>query len=506
MTAGGDIARAGGLTVGQLLTRQARLTPHRRAVVQDGQALSYSSLNRRVNQLARTLGSLGVSRGGRFAILSENRIEYIEAAFAAAKLGATICALNWRLAASELLHCVALVDPAIVLVSPKFQGALRDTGWTGTSVVFGEEYEKRLVPADDSEPDDVAQAEDGLLILYTSGTTGLPKAAVISHRAEIARVAISRVDLNLSEGDGFIAWAPMFHMVSLEHTIHVLSVGGTVFVVDGADHKRLVDIVETERLWWLPLMPGMLDGFLDEVKRRGAKAKELRFVGGLADLLPPSTIADMSGILGARFWNTFGSTETGMMPVAGTTFGPGVSPPDVAKAHNAFYAFRLVDPGDGDVPAGEAGEIVVRGPSVFSGYWNAPAVNAEAFRGGWYHMGDLFIELPDGRLSYVDRSKYLIKSGGENIYPVEIERVLIGDPRVLEAVVVKRRDPKWGEVPVAFVVARDPDVTGEDLLQVCRENLSSYKLPREIRLLQSQNDFPRSTTGKVQRQVLEQWL
>jgi acyl-CoA synthetase (AMP-forming)/AMP-acid ligase II len=499
-------SRSGALTMGDLLAVQVRRAPQAIAIVEGSRERSYLEFNRSVNQLTYVLAARGVGRGARIAVLSENRIAYLEAAFAAAKLGAILCALNWRLVSQELAHCIQLVDPAVALVSARFRDALRDAGWGGSTVDLDDGYEALLAGADDAEPPVIAQPEDGLLILYTSGTTGLPKAAVISHRAELARLTVSRVDLDLREEDGFIAWAPMFHMVSLEHAMHVLCVGGKVFVVPGPEQGALIDIVERERLWWLPLMPGMLDGFLQEMHRRRARPKGVKLVGGLADLLPPQTIAETSALLDARFWNTFGSTETGMLPVAGTTFPPGEIPADVAKAHNSLYAWRLVDTADRDVAVGEPGEIVIRGPTVFSGYWNADEANASAFRGGWYHMGDMFIELPDGRLNYVDRTKYLIKSGGENIYPVEIERVLMADPGVVEAVVVKRRDAVWGETPVAFVVVRDESVTSDHLLQVCRRDLSSYKCPREIHILSSQDEFPRSTTGKVQRQVLEQWL
>ena len=180
-------------------------------------------------------------------------------------------------------------------------------------------------------------------------------------------------------------------------------------------------------------------------------------------------------------------------------------PADLAKAHGSNYLWRLVDADDRDVARGEPGEMAVRGPTVFSGYWAADDVNAREFRGGWFHMGDLFVEGEDGRLRFADRAKYLIKSGGENVYPVEIESVLMRDPRVAEAVVVKRRDAKWGEVPVAFVALHDARVAADELMRACRADLSSYKLPREIRFV-AQRDFPRSTSGKVQRSQVERWL
>jgi len=508
------LQRAGSWTVGELLRAQARRVPERVALDDGRRTLNYRALDARVNRLANLLAGLGVARGTRVAILSENRIEYLEATYAAAKLGAILCALNWRLAEKELAHCVNLVEPAVVLVSPRFEAAYRALGPAGgTVIVLGPDYEGRIAGAQSAEPQIAAQPEDGLLILYTSGTTGMPKGALISHRAELARMDVSRIDAGLEEGDGFVAWAPMFHMVSLEHALHVLGLGGKVFVVDGADIPRLVELVAAERQWWLVLIPGMIEPLLAALRAGHVRPRGIKVVGALADLLPPQLVADASQLLNAPYWNTFGSTETGMLPAAGTRFAIGEAPQTLAKAHNSLYLWRLVDAEDRDVAPGVAGEIAVRGPTLFSGYWKADEVNAREFRGGYFHMGDMFVEEADGRLRFADRAKYLIKSGGENIYPIEIERVLMTDKRVAEAVVVKRRDAAWGEVPVAFVALHEGGGKGgqggkaiaEELLRVCRAELSSYKLPKEIRFV-SQADFPRSTSGKVQRQLVERWL
>jgi acyl-CoA synthetase (AMP-forming)/AMP-acid ligase II len=499
------ISRAGFMTVGELLSAQARRRPHQVAVAERDRSLDYATLNDRANRLAHVAAGLGLKRGERLAILSENRLEYLEATFAAAKLGVILCCLNWRLAHDELVHCVGLVTPAALIVSERFDGVLATIGWSGPTIRLGSDYEARIAASSSAEPALDAEPEDGLLILYTSGTTGLPKGALISHRAELARMTLSRLDFGLDEDDGFVAWAPLFHMVALEHSIHVLGLGGRVFVVDGADIARIVDLVETERQWWLVLIPGMAEQVVQEIKDRGVRAKGLKLAGALADLFPKPLIAETSRLLGAPYWNTFGSTETGMMPAAGTRFPAGAEPQSLAKAHNSNYLWRLVDAEGKDVARGEPGEMAVRGPTVFSGYWNAGEVNAEEFRDGWFHMGDVFIEQGDGSLQYVDRSKYMIKSGGENIYPAEIERVLMADPRVAEAVVVKRRDAKWGEVPVAFVALQPKQLaTTEQLMQWCRSRLSSYKCPREIRLVAA-HEFPRSTSGKVQRQAVERW-
>ncbi len=500
-----EILRAGGFLVGDLLTMQARRRPDTKALIDGTRSYTFESLNSRANRLANALTTMGIGQGDRIAILSENRAEYIEATYAAAKLGVIIAALNWRLAKNELDHCISLVAPKAVLVSARFAGAMSESGWRGKIIFIEQEYEDLLALSSDAEPSVAIEPEDGLLILYTSGTTGLPKGALISHRAELARMDLSRLDLGLVEEDGFIAWAPMFHMVSLEHALHVLGVGGKVFIVDGADSERIAELVASEPLWWLVLIPGMIDPLIEEMKRKQTIPKGVRLIGALADLIPPQTVAEASRLLNSPYWNTFGSTETGMLPAAGTRFAVGQVPSDLSKAHNSLYLWRLVDSEDLDVKRGEAGEIAIKGPTIFSGYWNADEANAQAFRGGWYHMGDMFLEQPDGKLSFVDRSKYLIKSGGENIYPIEIERVLMADPAVVEAVVVRSPSETWGEVPVAFVVCQTK-VTPEYLIQVCRQNLSTYKCPREIRIIKSQDEFPRSTSGKVQRQLVEQWL
>ena len=166
--------------------------------------------------------------------------------------------------------------------------------------------------------------------------------------------------------------------------------------------------------------------------------------------------------------------------------------------------FRLVDAEDRDVPDGTAGELIFRGPTLFSGYWNAPEVNATEFRGGWFHLGDMFFRQPDGMLNFADRAKYLIKSGGENIYPAEIERVLLSDPRVRDAVVVRRADEQWGEVPVAIVATSDAALTAGELLDACRRELAGYKRPKGV-LFVAEERLPRSTTGKILRHEIERW-
>ena len=166
---------------------------------------------------------------------------------------------------------------------------------------------------------------------------------------------------------------------------------------------------------------------------------------------------------------------------------------------------RLVDPEGNDVPDGEPGELAIRGPSVFSGYWGNDEANVEAFRGGWFHMGDVFRRNTDGTLDFVDRVKYMIKSGGENIYPAEIEQHIMVDERIIDVAVVRKPHEKWGEVPVVFAARNDDSLTSEDVIGMCRGRIASYKLPKEVHFI-GMDDLPRSTSGKIQRHILEDLL
>lgn len=501
-----NIRAASILTVGELLALQALRRPKAIAVEEGGKQITYAQFNERVNRLAHVLSGMGVRPGERVGILSENRTEYLELALACGKMGAILCALNWRLAAPELEHCVRLTSPRVVAVSSRHRAALEGIGHGAESLLgLDDGYEEALAAADASEPGVAVHPEDGLYILYTSGTTGLPKGALISHRAQIARMTVNILDLGLNNREAFIAWPPMFHMASLDQGTHTLSIGGKVIVVDGLDPERICAHVEAGPQWWFPMLPGTVEQFNEEARRRNLKPGRARRIGAMADLVPVHQIAEATRLFGAPYVNSFGSTETGIPPLSGAQIPVGEVPKSLAKRPSSLSSFRLVDPEDNDVPDGTPGELAFRGPTLFSGYWNAPETNATDFRGGWFHLGDMFIRHTDGSYDFVDRLKYLIKSGGENVYPAEIERVLLGDSRVEDAVVVRRADAKWGEVPIAFVARRDDSLTGDDLAGRCRDQLAGYKQPKEIRFVPFE-DLPRSTTGKIQRHEVEKWL
>ena len=500
-------SRAAALTVDALVRQRAIQRPEHPAIVEDGVAISYGRLMQRVDRLAHALRARGVARGDRIAVLSENRREVLEAMLAAGVLGAIAACHNARQSAAELLHALRLTQPVLALVSERHAGF-----WAGLDhgvrelLVLGEAYERALAHADEQAPAAAAEPEDGLLIMFTSGTTGHAKGAVLSHRAELARAMIATADGLLHPGRGSIVWSPLYHIAGAEHALGLLMQGDTVFLVDGFQPAQLVQLMTREVLGTVSLMPAAIGRVIDEFKRTGARPKGLMACGSMADLVPRHQIAEASALLQAPFRNSFGATETGQAPASRGRFPIGVVPERMSKTQSSFCALRLVDEDDRDVAHGQPGEVLVRGPSLFSGYWNAPEATAHDFRGGWFHMGDVMRRNPDGTLDFVDRRKYLIKSGGENIYPAEVERVLMADRRIKDVAIVRRADAHWGEVPVAFVVAADlagaPALTAAAVIDICRGQVANYKLPKDVFFI-ADEDMPRNDTSKVKRNELE---
>lgn len=492
--------RASAVTVWEMFAERAAEHPGAPALDLGETRLTYGALADRATRLSAHFAGQGLVPGDRVAILSENRAEYVEALMACARAGLIACCQNWRLAEAELAHCLGLVAPRAALVSPRYAevGARLLPG----ALTFGADYEAALAAAPPAPAAPDLDPEAGLVILYTSGTTGLPKGALISHRAEIARAMAGTTDLHVEPDEAFVAWAPMFHMVSTDSVFGTLMQGGRIFVTDGFDPDGLAAIVTTEKLGRLTLMPGMILPFLDALDRNGGAPVGVRYAGVMADLVPHDQLVAVTRRLNAPYLNTFGSTETGSAPASRGRIAIGVAPQTLDKRQSSWSRLRLLDEDGADVAPGEPGEAAVRGPGLFSGYWGAPETNSKDFADGWFRMGDVFVRNPDGTLSFVDRRKYLIKSGGENIYPAEIERVLLSDPRIIDAAVVRRPDPKWGEVPVAFVAARDPGLTEAAVIALCHAAIARYKAPRAVRFVE-EAELPRSATGKIKRHELE---
>ncbi len=501
--AGSLIRAAGDGNVGQMFAARARQQPDDLALVEGGNHLTYARLNDRVNRLCHVMTTRGIGAGDRVGLLSRNCAAFVEVELAAARIGAITASLNWRLSPPEIRHCLDLTSPGLIFTQSEYLESISRLD----HLVFGASYDAALSDAPAAEPAIQGGGEDGLVIIFTSGTTGLPKGALISHRAMIARTAIYGAETGAPSKSTFVAWTPLFHMGANDFTLATLIRGGKVIVVDGYQPDVLIDAIESETIHYLPLVPGMITAFIDALQVRTVRPRGLGMIGAMADLVPPHQLAEITRLLNAPYLNTFGSTETGMPPASANTVAVGAAPTSLSKQQNDFCELRLVDAKDNDVPDGEPGEIAIRGQSLFSGYWNNDRANAESFRGGWFHMGDVMRRNPDGTLDFVDRLKYLIKSGGENIYPAELEQHIQADPRVAMVAVVRKPDDRWGEVPVAFVARRDSEpsagrLTEIDVIKACADNLARYKVPKAVYFIDF-DDFPRTDTGKVQRHELE---
>ena len=490
------------LTFGDIVRNQARNNPDRLALTDAHRTFTYADLDRVTNQLAHGLADAGVQRGDTVAILGSNSIEHVLLQHSVAKLGAALATLNWRQSQDEVAYALQLCQPRLVFVQPGYRDLVNSTAVRVealTAPEAGDFYATFVEPFAPDAPHAEVDAEDLVTIIYTSGTTGRPKAAAISQRAMIARAAFGSMDMKLTADDAHLAWAPMFHLVSADYMFICAALGSRYIVVDGFDVEAINDYLHEVQLGWFVMMPGAIETLIERLRRDERPVAPIRLVGAMADLVPPAQVRELTELLGAPYYNSYGMTEAG--PLTYGTIAPGTYPDHLGKRFTSLANHRLVRPDGTAAEVDEPGEMQVSGPTLFSCYLHDEAATSSALVDGWYHSGDLLRRDNEGFLHFVGRTKYLIKTGGENVYPAEIERVLMTLPGVQEVVVVRKPDEKWGETPVAFVAAeRELDVA--ELEAACRRELAGYKIPRAFRQI-GIDDFPRNVTGKVIRERLE---
>lgn len=501
---------AAGVTLDAIFRRSIQIFGDRIAVTsaEIGEAsLTYRELGERADRLASGLSTLNLMRGDRLAILAETRPEYIELYVACARLGVTVVALNVRMHVSELAHCIKLSKPSTVLVSGVYGEQARALQTECASVKFWLSFDRLdgfgnyadLMVTDAPLPKAIAEPSDIHNILFTSGTTGAPKGAMISQSAAAVRAMRIAQWFRLTESDGCIGWMPLYHCGGDEPLYATLLTGGTFSTLRKAAPEAMFRVVERDRLTWTLLLPGLITAFMQDPSRRRFDLSSLRFAVGYANMMP-NVVQRVTAEFNIDFYDAFGQTETSLL-VANNCSRPG-DVPSLRKIPTPLMEVRLVDSEMQEVPDGEPGECVVRGPTVMSGYLDNPKANREVFRGGWLHTGDVLVRHRDGTLSFVDRSKYLIKTGGENVYPAEVEQVVAAHPAVQEVCVFGIPDAEWGEAVKAIVcLVPGRSATSAEILEWCRQSLGGYKCPRYIEFL-DENLLPRSATGKLQRHKL----
>jgi acyl-CoA synthetase (AMP-forming)/AMP-acid ligase II len=492
--------QASSATLAALLRRSFRLHAGRVALVaEDGRRITYAQLHERSEQLAAALLSAGIQPGGRIAVLSPPRPEFVECYAAAARLGVTVVALNTRLHRDEIRYCLELGDPQRVFSAASLAHLLPDAS---DPIVFGDGetgYEQflhtgtdRPVEVPDPDPEQIHN------VLFTSGTTGRPKGAMISQRAAATRALRLAQFYALTPDDGFVGWLPLFHVGGDESLYATLSTGGRVATFEKAEAEPMMAAIERERLTWTMLLPGVITDFLNHPNRHDHDLQTFRFAIGYANMMPGVVRTFCAEVAG--FWDAFGQTETSYLVAHGWV--PPGGEPSLRKTPGPLMDVRIVDDDLNELEPGAPGECVVRGPSVMSGYLGDAEATAEIFAGGWLHTGDVLSRNEDGTLSYVDRKRYLIKTGGENVYPAEVEAAIASDPAVQEVCVLGVPDAYWGETIKAVVVlAPGQTSTREAVVARCRERLAGYKRPRYVEFI-ADEAMPRSTTGKVLRHEL----
>lgn len=486
---------------GDPIAARARIDPARVAIVDvpSGRRTSYGELSAAADSTADALAAgFGVGRGDRVAVLARTCPEQVELLLAAARLGAILVPLNWRLAPPELVPMVRRSKPRVIFADAIFEDAARTLAKEDGLPVARLDSQWRPASTPPA-PRPAIEAGTPLLILFTSGSTGHPKGAVLTHGSVHWNAINTILGWELSAADSTLIPAPLFHTGGWNVLLlPLLSCGGTVHLAPAFDAGEVLAAIERERLTVLFAVPTMLASMRESPAFGAADLSSLRWIvsGGAPCPVP---LIEAWWDRGVALLQGYGLTEVGpncfmMARGDGRRRAGGVGFP------MPWLQVRLASPRGAAVPDGEAGELLLRGPTVCDGYWDDPGASASALCCGWFATGDLFVREPDGWFRCVGRCKEMFISGGENVYPVEVERVLCGLPGVIEAAVVGVPDSRWGEVGCAFIAFRaGQEMDGDEVRRLCRQDLAGYKVPRRVRVLA---ELPKGPTGKIDKAAL----
>lgn len=494
-----------------LIERNAAFAPDKTAIAFGGTRLSYAAFAERIERTATALKQeLGVGRGHRVAILSLNRPDYLVLLYACARLGAMLVPLNWRLAIAEQLFILTDAGAKVLVLEQAFEGVLSELARTapGTAVVGldfapprGTTFENLLTRGDGTSRNPHTDLSCPLLIVYTSGTTGRPKGAVLRQEALFWNGVMSQHMHNMTSDDHVLTVLPFFHVGGLNiQTTPALQLGATVTVHARFTPDAALAAIEQDRPTLTVMVPAIIQAVSEHPAWATTDLSSLKAVATGSTIVPPHLIERFVA-REVPVLQVYGSTET--CPIAVYTRLGG----DHSRAGSTGLAglcceAKVVDHSGIEVPAGTPGEIAVRGPNVFFEYWGNEAATRDALHTGWYRTGDIGLCDAEGYFWVRDRKKNMIISGGENVYPAEVERVLLEHPDVSECAVIGRPDPRWDEVPIAYVIPRSGCRPETDELRAhLQAQLARYKVPRDIVFV---TDLPRTALGKVQHFLLKQ--
>lgn len=500
--------------LGRLLFRRSNLSPQLESCVEPSRnlRLSFAELNSTANRFASLLRNLGVAQGDRIALLLPSGNEFVGLFYAAAKIGAVVVPLNLRLAGAELAYILEdsgaravfyadLFAPLVTEIRACEDHELPVQHWielgsqpaTGDALSFSAMFRQ----ASDAEPDTGPGGDTNLFIMYTSGTTGRPKGVVHTHESVLWSALTWLSVMDLRAGDRLWLPLPMFHVAALIPVVLAVQRGLTLVVTAEFNPAEAWQVIEKEKVTVAGAVPAMLNFMRQVPGFAAAELKHLRcFITGAAPM--PVELIEIYAKRGIEVVQGYSLTET----AGGGCFLANEFAASKAGSTGKAMLYtdvRVIDANGEDVAAGESGEVLFRGPHLMKEYWNNPKATKAAFTGGWLHTGDVATVDEDGFIYIKDRIKDMIISGGENVYPAEVENALLSFAGVVEAAVIGQPSEKWGESAFAVVVRKEDSVTEAALLEHCRARLSKFKLPKGFAFVET---IPRNPSGKILKREL----
>ena len=503
------------LNLGQILKINAKKFPTTVAMKDRDRSYTYPEVNLRVNKLAHSLLALGLEKGDKVAVFMENSIEIIEVFLATAKTGIIIVPINFRLVSADVDYIANNSDAKAFIVDAEFSTIIDPVRDRLTNIpsenyiAVGDapegyrSYETFITDASDAEPDCDVQPDDTWILIYTSGTTGKPKGVVRTHESHIAFYLINAIDFGFSEHDNCMNVMPLCHINSTFFTFTFLYIGASVYIHPARSFRppEILEIVEKEKITFISLIPTHYNLILnvDDENRKRDVSSIRKLLCSSAPVRKSMKLAIMEFFPGVELYEAYGSTEAGIVTVL---------KPDYQLKKLGSIGFeslgtefvKILDEDGNEVPDGEVGELHSRGPMLLTEYYKLPEKTAESFKNGWFSAGDMARKDEDGFYQIVDRKDNMIITGGENVYPTEVEEAVASHECVFDCAVVGLPDDKWGEKVAAVVVTRpgvDKDsISDEDIIKCCKDKLAGYKRPKKIFFI-DEDDMPRTPTGKI---------
>ena len=487
------------LTLYDLFHRNASLHGNRPALKYTGGQMTYRELAEQTTALARVLTQEGLNKGDRVGILANNSEAYFLVMGAAACLGAILVPLNWRLSVEELHHILTDAEPAWMFFDEAHAGTIeRLSGLAAfpanqTRLETLQTFTDAVREAKPGSTDDPRVAgDDPYCLIYTAAVEGRARGAVLSHHNFVYSNIQTVATLGLTTQDVYLNMLPLFHITGLNLALSVMHVGGLNVIMDRFDPQRALEWTEAARVSLLGSFPPILSKLMEGHDQNPRDLSSLKHVLGLDH---PDTIAAFEQRAGCQFWTLYGQTETSGF----VTLSPVSENPGSAGRQGLLTKFRIVDERDCEVPAGETGEIIVRGPLVFQGFWRQADYNERIFRHGWHHTGDLGSLDANGALWFKGRKpeKELIKPGGENVYPAEVEAAVMAHEAIADVAVIGVPDPKFGEgVKAVCVLKTGQTLSAEDLAEFVAARIARYKKPRYVAFV---DQLPKQSDGATDR-------